>query len=118
MSGEAKGSNQRETQAGMCRTGAQAWLQQDKARQASEASAGRETTREEKRGETEEKRKDTNTENAEFDTIVCWRETKKPNPQARLLNLQTVTASRFAFNAQHDRRGVVVGRERVSGKKW
>ena len=36
--------------------------------------------------------------------------------KARLFNLHPVTASRFAFNAQHDRRGMVVGRERVSGK--
>lgn len=112
MSGETKGSNQRGKQAGVCRTGAQAWLQKEEVRQAGEASAGKETNREEERGETEEKRKDTNTENAEFDTIVCWRETKKPNPQARLFNLHTVTASRFAFNAQHDRRGMVVWAEK------
>ena len=68
--------------------------------------------------EREKKRKDTTTKEAGFDTIVCWRETKKPNPQARLFNLHTVTASRFAFNAQHDRRGMVVGRERVSREKW
>ena len=73
--------------------------------------------RSEERGR--KKRKDTNTKGVEFDTIVCWRETKKPNPQARLFNLQTVTASWFAFKAQHYRRGVVVvvGRERVSGAK-
>ena len=64
----------------------------------------------------EKKRKDTNTKGVEFDTIVGWRETKKPNPQSRLFNLLSVTASRFAFNAQHDRRGMAMGRERVSGK--
>ena len=64
----------------------------------------------------EKKTKDTTTKGAEFDTIVSWRETTKPTPQARLFNLHSVTASRFAFKAQHDRLGVVVGRERVSGK--
>ena len=101
----------------LCGTGALTWLQQEKARQASEASAwGGEQT---KKKNEEGGRKiggDTNTKGVEFDTIVCWRETKKPNPQARLFNLHPVTASRFAFNAQHDRRGMVVGRERVSGK--
>ena len=78
--------------------------EKEKERQASKASAGRETNGEEKRGGREKKKRgDTNTENAEFDTIVRWRETKKPRPQARLFNLHTVTASRFAFNAQHDR---------------
>ena len=47
---------------------------------------------------------------------MCWWETKQPNPQSKLFNLLAVTASRFAFNAQYYRRGVVVGRERVSGK--
>ena len=74
------------------------------------------TNKEEKRGVWRKRGGDTNTKGVEFDTIVCWRETKKPNPQARLFNLQTVTAPRFAFNAQHYRRGMVVGRERVSGK--
>ena len=64
----------------------------------------------------EKKRKDTNTKGVEFDTIVCWWETKKPDPQSQLINLPTVTASWFAFTAQHHRRGMVVGRERVSGK--
>ena len=41
MSGQTKGSNQRGKQAGVCRTGAHPRLQKEKARQASEASAGR-----------------------------------------------------------------------------
>ena len=44
-------------------------------------------------------------------------ETKQPNPQARLFNLQTVTASRFAFNGQHDRRGMVMWAEKESAGK-
>ena len=100
----------------MCGTGAQIPLQNLKERQASEASAWRETNRKEKRGEREKKRKDTNTKGVEFDTIMCWRETKKPNPKARLFNLHPVAASRFAFNAQHYRLGMVVGKERVSRK--
>ena len=91
-------------------------LQQKKEGHASKASTGRESNREGKREERRKKRKDTNTKGVEFDTIVCWRETKKPNPQARLFNLPTVTASRVAFSAQHHRRGTVAGRERVSGK--
>ena len=101
----------------MCGTGAHTRLHQEETRQCRKASAGGETNREEKRGEMEKKRRrHTNTEKAEFDTIVCWRETKTPKPQARLFNLHPVTASRFAFNAKHDRRGMVVGKERVSGK--
>ena len=95
----------------MCGTGAHTRLQKKNARKSSEASAWRETNRQEKRGEME------NTKGVEFDTIVCWRETKKPNPQARLFNLQTVTASRFAFNGQHDRRGMVMWAEKESAGK-
>ena len=64
----------------MCGTGAHTLSHQEKVGQASEASAGRETNREEMRGEREKKRKDTNTKGVEFDRIVRWRETKKPNP--------------------------------------
>ena len=101
----------------MCGTGANTLLQKEKERQASEASAGRERNREGKRGEREKKRKDTNTEKAEFDTIVCWRETENPNPQSRLFNLHTVRASWFAFTAQHDRRGMVMWAEKESAGK-
>ena len=71
--------------------------------------------RSEERGR--KKRKDTNTKGVEFDTIVCWRDTKKPNSKSRLFNLHTVAASQFEVNAQHHRREMVVGREKVSGKR-
>ena len=71
----------------MCGTGAHALFHQEKAGQAREASAGRETNRDSKRGEREKKRKDTKTEKAEFDTIVCWREMKKPNPTITVVQL-------------------------------
>ena len=73
-----------------------------------------------KKGSEERGRKkggDTDTKGAEFDTIMCWRETKNPNPQARLFNLHPVTASRFVFNAQHDRRGLEIWAEKESAGK-
>ena len=47
--------------------------------------------------------------------MLAGNEETKPT-KARLFNLLPVKASRFAFNVQHYRRGMVVGRERVSGK--
>ena len=65
----------------------------------------------------EKEKGDTNTKGVEFDTIVCWRETKQPHPKARLINLHPVTASWFAFNAQHDQRRMVMWEEKESAEK-
>ena len=42
---------------------------------------------------------------------------RNQTPQARLFNLHPVTASRFAFTAQHDRRGMVMWAEKESAGK-
>ena len=59
----------------------------------------------------------TNTKGAEFYTIVCWRETKKPNPTStvvQLTNCDSITG-RIHRTASSTRDGDV-GRESVSGK--
>ena len=54
---------------------------------AKQAQGDKQIQKREARRDGEKRGGDTNTENAEFDTIVCWRETKKPNPTITVVQL-------------------------------
>ena len=71
--------------------------------------------RSEERGR--KKRKDTTTEKAKFNTIVCWQETKKPKPISTVVQLTTCDSITVCIQrAASSTRDGGVGRERVSGK--